>query len=135
MLAALLLSVALVHGSRGASFCDTGGAWTTIWRDEFDGDALNTTLWSVVEGNDIGACRDALCTAGNVAVTGGSLVLTTTNDKVKGYNYTSGAVNSAGKAHWTYEPAFRLCVSAKLPGCVDYSTCSLPVTSPQVRPR
>ena len=128
-------------------------------------------------------CREAYCTPTNVAVTNGTLVLTSDNNHLHGYNFSSGAVFTAGQkvglslsadpkppppcsriiahAHdlvalvnrqwkgsrtawkrmsvdgnwavhkhftirptpccrcqqrWSYDPAFRMCVSSKLPG-------------------
>ncbi len=33
-----------------------------------------------------------------------------------GYNFTTGAVNTKGKQVFSYDPAYRLCVSSMLPG-------------------
>ena len=60
----------------GASFCEPNAAWQSNWVEEFEGDALNTSSWSVVTGDWIGACRDALCTPDNVQVANGTLILT-----------------------------------------------------------
>lgn len=110
--AALLLLICPLLST--ASFCDATGDWKLDWLEEFD--SLDLDAWSVVQGNDEGSCRDALCTASNVKVSGGHLVITSKRENEGGYNFTTGAVQTAGKKHWAYKPKFRLCVSAMLPG-------------------
>jgi beta-glucanase (GH16 family) len=116
--AALVLTSVLVTVT-AASFCDAPG-WTPEWREDFAGSSLDPTKWSVYDGPSVGACRDALCTPDNVAVYGGALHLTTQRKHEsfdgKTYNFTTGAVNTYGKAHWSPTPRYRLCVSARLPG-------------------
>lgn len=102
-----------------ASFCDPAPGWTAAWNEEFDGNSLNAADWNTIVGTDVGGCRDALCTAANVVVSGGVLTLISNNNTVGNYNYTTGAVTTAGKHNWTYAPAYRLCVSAILPGGKD----------------
>lgn len=102
-----------------ASFCAPGGAWALNWAEDFAGDALDTASWTVLTGNagrNIGACRDALCSAANVAVRNGTLVLTSRAEQAGGMNWTTGAVSTQGKRDWPQSPAYRLCVSAVLPG-------------------
>ena len=114
-----LIAACLVASVCAASFCDAQG-WTPEWREDFTGSSLDPTKWSVYDGPSIGSCRDALCSPDNVAVYGGALHLTTQREKVSHdgimYNYTTGAVNTYGKAHWSPTPRYRLCVSARLPG-------------------
>ena len=65
----------------------------------------------------LGSCRSAACTADNVYVENGTLVLRSQREQVQGLNYTTGAVNTRHKSTWTAAPgAFRMCISAKLPG-------------------
>ena len=55
----------------------------------------------------------------SVAVRGGRLVLTSQRRERLGRNFTTGAVNTWGKASWSASAAaapFRLCISAILPG-------------------
>jgi hypothetical protein len=59
-----------------ASFCDPSSGWKTNWVDEFEGDTLNASSWSVVSGSNSGTCRDALCIPDNVQVSNGKLILT-----------------------------------------------------------
>ena len=112
----------------GASFCDPGSGWSKAWSDEFDENSLNPADWNVLVGgsadpgckllNDPAcwACREAWCAADNVVVGNGSLKLVSQREKSNGHNYTSAGVTTRGKQHWSYAPAFRLCVSAMLPG-------------------
>lgn len=65
----------------------------------------------------LGSCRSAACTADNVYLENGTLVLRAQREQVQGLNYTTGAVNTRHKSTWTAAPgAFRMCISAKLPG-------------------
>jgi beta-glucanase (GH16 family) len=65
----------------------------------------------------LGSCRSAMCTADNAYLENGTLVLRSQRQEAQGLNYTTGAVNTRHKSTWTASPgAFRLCVSAKLPG-------------------
>src|SRR5215469_2253232 len=60
------------------------------WHDEFDGNALNTNWWNIVQGPR----RIAVNTDRAVSVTNGCLVLTTYTEN--GKNYT-GFINTRGK--------------------------------------
>jgi hypothetical protein len=60
-----------------------GSGWQLLWRDEFDGTALDTSKWNV----DTGPRRDAMNTADAISVGGGDLTITT---------YTSGGTNYTG---------------------------------------
>lgn len=67
----------------------------------------------------LGSCRDAACTRDSVHVRGGRLVLTSQRRHVLNRNFTTGAVNTRDKVTWrasAEEGAFRLCISAVLPG-------------------
>lgn len=102
----------------GASFCEPDARWTTAFVDDFDGDTLNPLTWNVHVGSDDSLCRDSCCTAENVVVHDGKLVLLSKHNSPPGcsYPYTSGAVTTEGKKSWASSPVFRLCVSAMLPG-------------------
>ena len=118
------------------SFCDAAG-WHVVWRDEFSKPALDATKWNVAVTTDdsgldlpradchgagcilLGSCRDAACTQDDVTIRDGRLVLTSQRRGHLGRNFTTGAVNTWGKAAWAGDDAngpFRLCVSAVLPG-------------------
>jgi beta-glucanase (GH16 family) len=114
--AALLLCTA---AAAAPSFCAASG-WDIEFSEEFDGDSLNASRWTVLNAtreND-SSCRDARCLASNVAVAGGALRLTARREASAWANFTTGAVNSQGKVFWNATPAspWRLCVSGALPG-------------------
>ena len=99
-----------------SSFCSEPG-WATLWKEEFDGLALNREDWTVEDGSDGGMCRSAYCTPSNVAVRNGALWLTSRREPYERWNYTTGAVHTAGKRHFTAQDGpYRVCVSAMLPG-------------------
>ena len=118
-------------------FCDESAEFSVEWRDEFEGDALNRSLWSVVCSNmsapgcdDLpfitharsnGAeCRSALCVSDMVSVENGSLVLTSRRVGAPGNasnGWVTGAVKTRNKAAWNArDGTYRVCISAKLPG-------------------
>jgi hypothetical protein len=132
-----LVAAALLAQRVGAraGWCD---GWGTLeWADEFDGDTLDASKWSVV-CNDMGGegcgalpfptstngaeCRSATCVPGGVSVGGGALTLTSQRSGGAGNSsaWTTGAVKTQGKAAWsTQDGAYRMCISAKLPGGGD----------------
>lgn len=87
----------------------TPAGWSLVWADEFDGDALDDTKWTL----QIGDGCPALCgfgnnelqlyTADNHEVSGGTLKITARRE-VSGTDatYTSTRMNTQGKAFWTY---------------------------------
>jgi len=108
------------------SFCDDQDGFVKEWADEFDGDALDSSFWQVIEsqqhqgdhtavvsGLGVTACRTAACRAENVQVRGGKLYL---HSHRNASNYFTGAVTTKGKLSWADSPAYRICISAKLPG-------------------
>ncbi len=98
--------------------------WQIVWRDEFNGEELDTNLWTVRNDNELGCCRSAYCSPKNVNLRDGKLVLTSNreayNDHGSGkvFNYTTGSVISQGKSSWSVgsDGPYRVCVSAQLPG-------------------
>ena len=116
---ALLVFSSLACSAAGfASFCSAPG-FALEWADEFDGDALNVTNWSVrnatAENNSM--CREARCMADNVAVRGGALVLTARREASAWANFTTGAVHSQNKAAFAARAGapVRICVRGTLP--------------------
>lgn len=108
------------------SFCDNRDGFVKEWGDEFDGESLDTSAWeviksqenqgdhtAVVSGLGVTACRTAACRHENVRVSGGKLYLHSEREASK---YFTGAITSKGKRSWADSPAYRMCVSAKLPG-------------------
>ncbi|MFA0963832.1 family 16 glycosylhydrolase [Roseivirga sp. BDSF3-8] len=87
-----------------------------IWQDEFEGNGVDTTKWTVVEGN---GCPE-LCgfgnnerqtytsSPGNLSVEDGKLVITARKDST----YTSAKLVTEGKGDWQYG---YIEVRAKLP--------------------
>ena len=102
-----------------AGYCDHPD-WAPIFADEFEGDALNASTWSMLgnTGPNDSSCRSAMCLFENVRVEGGALVLTALRQQRGWANFTTGAVNSKGKVAFqaTRAKPFRLCVSGRLPG-------------------
>lgn len=125
-LASLLFSCASAALASGApSFCAAPG-FTPEWADEFS--ALDPSSWTLSENtkpND-SSCREAICTAGNVAVSGGALVLEARREKVSWANFTTGAVNSKGKRSWGARAGapVRICISGTVPAAADASSVS-----------
>lgn len=81
------------------SFCDDdpNNGFLLKWRDEFDGDVLDESVWRVAV--DLTEWRwaygrDALCMYDNVRIKDGNLVLRTQRQKVNKYNYTTAGVDT-----------------------------------------
>lgn len=72
-----------------------------VWEDHFDGDALNTSLWNVLEQ----VHRGGVYTKANVRVENGNLVMETIAQNLTirqgaedvPFFVTSGAVNTSGR--------------------------------------
>eukprot|EP01062_Namystynia_karyoxenos_P066351 TRINITY_DN60303_c0_g1_i1.p1 TRINITY_DN60303_c0_g1~~TRINITY_DN60303_c0_g1_i1.p1 ORF type:complete len:278 (+),score=61.70 TRINITY_DN60303_c0_g1_i1:69-902(+) len=89
-----------------------GSDWTLVWADEFDGSALNTSLWNVKNNRthccQLGKQELTLYLPDEVFVADGRLVIRTRRREVIGpqygtgkpmvYNYTSGWLDTQGNA-------------------------------------
>lgn len=79
------------------------GAWTLVFEDDFNGPALNASNWNVkVNETHCEPCEPQLYIPSRVAVTNGSLVITTARDNILGpggerFNFSSGWVDTRGK--------------------------------------
>eukprot|EP01061_Rhynchopus_euleeides_P022085 TRINITY_DN359_c1_g1_i1.p1 TRINITY_DN359_c1_g1~~TRINITY_DN359_c1_g1_i1.p1 ORF type:complete len:280 (+),score=99.42 TRINITY_DN359_c1_g1_i1:53-841(+) len=110
--AVLLATTACAAGS----LCSSEG-WREVWRDDFDGSAVDEQSWEIVTSHGDSKVRNACGTRDSVSVSGGMLVLTSDrNTTTPGcpYNYTTGAVISKDKRYW--QGHTRVCVNAILPG-------------------
>ena len=132
-LPAAALAAALVPAT---SFCANSSSFALEWSDEFDGPALDTSVWRVVEGTSAhpnvddcygeqclpwSGCRAGYCLERNVYLRDGALVLESNNDTVfnnGSWHFTTAAVVTKGKKSWSWLDggAYRMCVSAQLPG-------------------
>lgn len=115
-----------------AGWCDGWEEGTLEWSDEFDGDTLDTSKWSIVcndmTGENCGSlpfttsangaeCRSATCIPEAVTVGAGYLTLTSSRDVNNSTAWTTGAVKTINKASWAIgDGTYRMCISAKLPG-------------------
>jgi len=86
-----------------------------LWSDEFDGEALDTTIWNYETGNGTdgwGNGEVQYYTQDNVAVTGGSLVITAKRETQNGFDFTSGRITTMDNFEVTYG---RVEARAKMP--------------------
>jgi len=114
------------------SFCE-GDGFTHEWADEFNGADLDTNVWRVIDSDGratgpqtsvvaplgVVACRTARCRKDNVRVKDGKLHLLSERSASNASNSTeffTGAVTTKGQKTWEDSPAYRMCISAKLPG-------------------
>ena len=75
------------------------GDYKLVFSDEFDGTALNTQVWNVeVNGNGGGNGELQYYTASNVTVSNGVLNITAKRENYEGKAFTSGRINTMGKA-------------------------------------
>lgn len=85
------------------------GGYKLVWSDEFNNATIDTTKWSF-EVNGGGGGNNELqyytSRPENLRVTGGNLVIEARKETYTGpdgtRNYTSGRMNTKGKASWTY---------------------------------
>lgn len=63
-----------------------------VWSEEFDGNALDTSKWNVMDENLGVNNEQQYYRPGNVAVSGGHLVITARNEPFGGQRYTSGRI-------------------------------------------
>ena len=87
--------------------------WVLDWSDEFNGNALDSTVWT----HDIGAGgwgnnESQYYQANNAVVSGGYLTITARRENVGGAPYTSSRIQSSRKKSFTYG---RFEMRAKLP--------------------
>ena len=70
-----------------------------VWSDEFNGTNLNTKVWNIeVNGNGGGNQELQYYAAENVSVDDGCLIITSRRENSHGKAFTSGRINSLGKA-------------------------------------
>ena len=87
----------------------SGGNWTMVWSDEFDGSALNTDNWNIQSGDGSefgltawGNNEKEWYKAENITVADGNLVITAKEEATNGYPYTSGRMRSDNKVDIKY---------------------------------
>jgi beta-glucanase (GH16 family) len=83
--------------------------WKLVWADEFDGDTLNTDLWSYMIGDGTeygipgwGNNELQYYQEENVKVADGVLTITAKRQNVGSSQFTSGRIRTIGKGDWTY---------------------------------
>ncbi|MBK0379875.1 family 16 glycosylhydrolase [Mucilaginibacter segetis] len=75
----------------------TPRAATLVWSDEFNGSSVDGSKWNIDNGNPNVNNEKEYYSSGNVAVTGGNLVITAKNQSMGGQPYTSGKLTTSGK--------------------------------------
>ncbi len=98
--------------SGGGNTATANGDWQLVWNDEFSGTSLDARKWSMTDsygrdqcfggGNNEQQCYTS--SSNNIAVVDGKLVITARPESglAQGRTYTSGRVQSSGKADFTY---------------------------------
>ncbi|MGK7312819.1 MAG: glycoside hydrolase family 16 protein [Candidatus Longimicrobiales bacterium M2_2A_002] len=104
-----LAGVSACASNAGPDDTEPPTGWTLVWSDEFDGNALDATKWSVQTGD---GCDIDLCgwgnnelqwyQADNVTVADGLLTITARRETVNGRNFTSARIRTLDKGDWTY---------------------------------
>ena len=119
----LLLLVSQLHASAAAGVpCADSSAWEVSFVDEFDGDSLNASAWTIFDNRTHGDAdaEKQLYVRSAVTVRDGALRIATRRAPAPGlrapsgvlYNYSSGWVESRGKVFHTFG---RVEVRAQLP--------------------
>ena len=118
-------TVAGVSTTKTGAISVTGGSsgWVLTWGDEFDGTALDASVWWAENSttSEYGGTLQAWSPA-NVVIENGLLRLFSKRQSLSGMQYTSGAVNTfggtafrAGPTKQTFGPYGRFEFRAKLP--------------------
>ena len=91
------------------SIATSGGTWSLVWSDEFDGSSLNTDNWNIQTGDGSeygltawGNAEQEWYKAENITVADGNLVITAKEEPTNGYPYTSGRMRSDNKVDIKY---------------------------------
>ncbi len=91
------------------SLATSGGAWSLVWSDEFDGTTLNTDNWNIQTGDGSeygltawGNAEQEWYKAENITVADGNLVIAAKEEPTNGYPYTSGRMRSDNKVDIKY---------------------------------
>ena len=117
----LMIATAIISGSiftlpidnaksAGSPYPPTDSEYEKVWSDEFNGDSLDTNVWSPYTGgwnaSEVQGCYTE--SAENINVSGGSLNLIglykpgVTCNKGKNKDFTSGFIETRDKKTWTY---------------------------------
>ena len=117
----LMIATAIISGSiftlpidnaksAGSPYPPTDSEYEKVWSDEFNGDSLDTNVWSPYTGgwnaSEVQGCYTG--SAENINVSGGSLNLIglykpgVTCNKGKNKDFTSGFIETRDKKTWTY---------------------------------
>lgn len=87
----------------------SGGTWSMVWSDEFDGATLNTDNWNIQTGDGAefgltawGNNEKEWYKAENITLADGNLVITAKEEPTNGYPYTSGRMRSDNKVDIKY---------------------------------
>lgn len=93
--------------------------WDLVWSDEFEGDALDESLWSYQLGTgssegltDWGNSELQFYRKENAVVAGGMLTITAKKERFEGKEFTSARIRTKDKGDWTY---CRIEFRAKMP--------------------
>jgi beta-glucanase (GH16 family) len=91
------------------SHAKSGGSWSLIWSDEFDGSTLNADNWNIQSGDGTeygltawGNNEQEWYQAENITLADGHLVITAKEQAINGYPYTSGRLRSNNKVDVKY---------------------------------
>ena len=79
--------------------------YEVVWEDDFNGNSLNRNIWNVEQNGDGGGNQELQYyrdSADNIEVSNGTLKIKGLRQSWGGKNYTSGRINTKGKAEFRY---------------------------------
>ena len=96
---------------------ETANDYTLVWSDEFEGNALNTSVWNIEVNGDGGGNNELqyYCEKG-VKVENGNLTLTATKENYGSKHFTSGRINSKNNFYFKHG---KIEASIKLPSTAN----------------
>jgi beta-glucanase (GH16 family) len=89
--------------------------WALVWHDEFNGPAIDTSIWTYEVNGDGGGNNELqyyTAEPRNAFIENGRLVIQALKENYLGKEYTSARMNTAGRRSWLYG---RVDVRAKTP--------------------
>ena len=102
-----MIASGMVFAQRESVDVKAADPWTLVWSDEFDGDALDTSVWSYEIGNGDwgwgnGEVEYYTDRKDNVNVKDGHLQIIAKKENYGGQKFTSGRILTKGKKYFKY---------------------------------
>lgn len=107
---AIVIAITMVFGvpcykQNKAPTVQAADEYEVVWEDNFDGNSLDRSIWNVEQNGDGGGNQELQYyrdSTDNIQVSDGTLKIKGLRQSYGGKNYTSGRINTRGKAEFRY---------------------------------